>query len=131
MEHSLDKEKSDTEDMKVRQLLQSLGVEFKSLALASDQLQSMVSDLLSDRAAETKDVDYKLQDLDRVTQTLGELSIFVEQISNDVDPDWEVDERKALSLLSLADLASRLGSTNLVRNDNDPYGNASGDCVFL
>jgi hypothetical protein len=86
----------------------------RELAAAQDMalgLQVTVAGLIAGRGEAPFDALSRLQDLDRLAQTLGDLSTFTDAVAGATPEGWKVDARAAAGTLNLRDLAARLAAS--------------------
>jgi len=108
-------------------VLQAVASEVADLALAADDLQSLVGALLSDPLAmiDSRAVEQG-QALDAIVQRLQALETFLGALAPAVRPDWAVDPREAADMLLLATLAQRLSGVAVEISKEEV-----GDCDFF
>lgn len=96
----------------VREVLERVSAELESLSLSTERLQDAIGDLLTDNASLTNDAIVRLQDVDRMKQTLSGLARFVSDVSGAAPVETCLDIQQATQCLALHDLASRLRGEN-------------------
>jgi hypothetical protein len=93
----------------VRQILDAVGGEVRSLADLADGLQHMMGRLLGGAVAPSDGmVIEEAQELDALVQRLRELASFIEELLPGVSPQWRLDAGPAVLAVRLAELARRL-----------------------
>lgn len=103
---------SSVQDASVRDVLERVSAELKSLSVSAERLQDAIGDLITDNANLTSDAIVRLQDVDRMKQTLSDLARFVSDISDAAPAETCVDIQQATQSLALHDLAARLRGEN-------------------
>ena len=99
---------SNAQHASVHEALARVSAELKSLSVSTERLQDAIGDLIADNARLTSDAIVKLQDIDRLKQTLSDLARFVSDISDAAPTENHVDIQEATQCLALHDLAARL-----------------------
>lgn len=88
--------------------LRALSRELLAARDMSLDLQEAVAELLAAMGERSAAVPFRLQNLDRLTQTLGDLAGFVGALARVAPPGWSPDVAEAAGALRLRDLAARL-----------------------
>ncbi len=103
----------------VSTVLERVGVELDNLALGVDDLQTMLSPLLSAAAQDSTHGMVQGQRLDAIGQTLASLATFLMGLSQTAASHHRVDAVPVAELLPLTDLADRLlGRHSLAEADD-------------
>ncbi len=94
----------------LRQILAAVASEFVELQQAADEMQAVLSPALL-RVAHDPECLHHVQALDRFSQNLEALAMFVDTLSRTVPPTVCVDVEDAASGIKLSELAQRLAGT--------------------
>lgn len=94
--------------------LQALSVELLAAQETALDLQISISSILASLRGTHCDAIFKLQDVDRLAQILGDLSSFARALAISSPETWHVDVHAAASRLHLRDLAHRLCGDEVV-----------------
>lgn len=98
------------------------------LETITENLQQLIGDaLLSGRSGEASALQgAELQNLDLLNQSLGNLATFLSALSQMTPPEWSVDVQKAVSDITLLDMADRLAGAG----QTDPAATrpTAGEC---
>ena len=119
-------DKTAPADAAVAAALAAVSLELKTLADRNERLQAVISQLVDCAGDDLPPSAYELQDLDRTTQVLQNLALFVGALARQADAQWLFDADAALSPVTLRDLAMRLGGEG-ERHDSG----ASGECALF
>ena len=97
----------------------------RELAAAQEtalDLQITVTEIVAHLGETRCDALFRLQDLDRLAQTLGDLATFTDAVAGATPRGWQIDARAAARDLHLRDLAVRLavGGAACVAVPSDP-----------
>lgn len=83
--------------------------EVKMLETITENLQRIIGDALP-HGGKSGLQNYELQNLDLLNQSLGNLAMFLSSLSQMTPHEWCVDVQKAVSDITLLDMADRLTS---------------------
>ncbi len=90
--------------------LRTLAREIASAHEMALDLQMTVAELMNGLGDVRRDVLFRLQDLDRLAQTLGDLATFTDAVAGAAPRGWQIDGHAAAGSLHLRDLAVRLAT---------------------
>ena len=90
------------------EVLSRVSSELSKLSIEMQDVQSLVSRLVDEDGKVRPNALYSLQELDRLTQTLENLTRFLSFLSTNSNPNWEYDVSPAEECVNLAALASSL-----------------------
>lgn len=130
----VDDEKAQTP---IGEVLSRVSHELAHLAGRLDHLESLVGPLI--REAECRDPDMlrHVQGLDYIRQKLGGLADFLAALAPEASAAWLTDPSAAARVVTLADLASRLGFADANEaclpsgRDTEEPGATWGDCELF
>jgi len=84
--------------------------ELRDVARLIGALEDVVGDTI-ERASGAADVDVReLQQLDHIRQKIAGAAEFLSALTDNMPRDWMIDARGAASVITLAELAARLGN---------------------
>lgn len=108
-------------------VVRAVASEVADLAVAADELQSLVGSLLSDPLAmiDSRAMEQG-QALDSIVQRLQALQTFLSALAPSVQSDWSIDADEAANMVLLASLAQKL-SGHAVEQSREEIG----DCDFF
>jgi hypothetical protein len=101
---------SDAKALPVAELLRRVALELRDLVQTVDGLQLLVGDLAPRGAGCDASVVKRLQDFDRLGQTLSGVADFSEALGSAAPDHWRLNPHPASRIVLLADLAARLAS---------------------
>jgi hypothetical protein len=88
--------------------LDAIATELFELASKSAEVQAVISPLFSGAKLQANDTFVRMQQLDLVTQNLGEIAAFLVRLSLEAPKDCRLDTAGAAASVTLSDLAQRL-----------------------
>ena len=104
---------TQSEDNPLSAALANATEEIKMLEIITENLQQLIGDaLLSGETSELQGAE--LQNLDLLNQSLGNLATFLSALSQMTPPEWSVDVQKAVSDITLLDMADRLAGAGQI-----------------
>lgn len=111
--------------------LQALASELSTAQETALDLQISISSILASLENESCDAIFRLQEVDRLAQILGDLSIFARALALSSPETWHVDAHAAASRFHLRDLAHRLCGDDVVPFDSLASADEGQDCTFF
>jgi hypothetical protein len=111
--------------------LRALALELSAVQETALDLQISISSILASLGDTSCDAVFSLQDLDRLTQILGDLSIFTQVLAVSSPETWHVDVYSAAERLNLRDLAHRLCGDEVIPADSLAAAGGDSDCTFF
>ncbi len=114
-------------DTNMAAVVQAVASEVADLAVAADDLQTLVGSLLSDPLAmiDSRAMEQG-QALDAIVQRLQALQTFLSALAPSVQPDWSINPAEAANMVLLASLAQKLSGRAV-----DSAKEEVGDCDFF
>ncbi len=103
--------------------------ELQHLADSADNLQSLLTRIISENNACSSNHIFELQSIDQLKQSIEDMVSFLTCLSEDSAPDWVYDVASATRRAKLMDLAARLKSVEeqtISSQEEDP-----GDCEMF
>lgn len=88
--------------------LHAMARELAAAQEAALDLQITVAEIVASPGAASSGALFRLQELDRLAQTLGDLSAFAAAAADAAPGGWRIDARAAVRDLRLRDVAARL-----------------------
>jgi hypothetical protein len=104
-----------------------VGTELADLAAAIHRLQILISPLLKEARLDPAHVQ-ELQHIDHIYQKVGNLAEFLAALAPLLPDHWTLDPSHASQVITLSDLASRLGLADGARYTESQ---SAGDCDFF
>jgi hypothetical protein len=103
-------------------VLGTVRLEVASLATMSDEVQETLSELLGTAQLSNTNL-VAVQNLDLIAQHLAALATYLQHLSDQVPPEWEVKPEAAAATITLSALAHRLSlhsPEEVAEDDDDP-----------
>ena len=129
-EKEAEPDKAAPADAAMAAALGALSAELKALADRNERLQGVIGQLVERVGDDLPPSAYELQDVDRTTQVLQNLALFVGSLARQADAAWLFDIDAALSPITLRDLAMRLGGEAAHHDAGDDVRD-SGECALF
>lgn len=107
MQHATLRIASD-HDVGLEPALRALAREIAAGREMALDLQMTVGELVASPDAARREALFRLQDLDRLAQSLGDLAAFTDAVAGAAPRNWRIDGRAAVRDMRLRDLAVRL-----------------------
>ena len=116
------------QDVSTSEILGRVSIELHELTATTIRIQSLVSNLVSQSDTANRDNIYSLQELDRITQTLDNLTSFLAYLSNNTILESHVNIKEAAKMVKLTALATNLihGAKQIEIEDSE-----EGECEFF
>jgi hypothetical protein len=111
--------------------LQALAFELSTARETALDLQFSISSILASLEEASCDAIFRLQEVDRLAQILGDLATFARALAISSPETWHVDAHAAASRLHLRDLAHRLCGDEVVPFDSLASADEDHDCTFF
>lgn len=87
----------------------AVSTQLDAMAQAGKEIEDTVGEVIGKGCLTNEERNESIQGLDRMVQLLGELSLFVRDISPQVSDDVEIDLEIAIGRIKLRELATALG----------------------
>ncbi len=103
--------------------------ELRKVARRLENVQTAVGRLVCDSASPRSAHFHDLQDLDRATQEIMGIAVFLEKLASGVPAEWLADSKGASQSIDLHELAASLGDHE--RDEGDARESAPHDCEMF
>ena len=119
------------ETVPVIDALDAVSKELRLLADEGLEFQATIAAILKSVGPDKPDAIYKLQGLDRATQTIEALAEYTKSLSLLIESSWRVDATAAAGKLKLNTLAQRLALKDENASCDDQEEDDLCGCIFL
>jgi len=115
-------EPSGSPHVPISDVLGRVSDELAHLARLLDHLESLIGPLILEAGRRDADVLHHAQGIDHIGQKLSGLAAFLAALAPDASGQWLIDPSAAAKVVTLADLASRLGFSSKDARSLDAWG---------